>query len=174
MNTQDFHFDLPQELIAQYPLAQRSDSRLFVYHRENQQYGHHQFKDIADYLNPGDLLVMNDSRVIPARLYGTKPMGGKVEFLVERITGVDRFLAHIKASKALKPGTIVQLDQGLEIKIVDRQDDLFHCASSVDILDLLNSLGHIPLPPYIDREDENLDKNRYQTLYAKYDGSVAA
>jgi S-adenosylmethionine:tRNA ribosyltransferase-isomerase len=174
MNTQDFHFDLPPELIAQYPLDKRSDSRLLVYNRHKSSYGHHQFKDFADFLNPGDLLVMNNSRVIPARLYGSKSTGGKVELLVERVTGDDQILAHIKASKALKAGALIHLDQGFGLEVIDRQDDLFHCKSSVPIMDLLNSIGHIPLPPYITRNDENLDKNRYQTVYAKYDGSVAA
>lgn len=174
MNKQDFYFDLPEELIAQYPLAHRSDSRLLTYNRQSGEYGHHQFRDIADFLKPGDLLVMNDSKVIPARLYGQKLTGGKVELLVERITGPFTFLAHIKASKALKAGGIIQLEQGNQLEILDRQDDLFVCKSHSDVLDLLNSLGHIPLPPYITRNDEVLDEDRYQTVYAKYEGSVAA
>lgn len=174
MNKQDFYFDLPEELIAQYPLAQRSDSRLLTYNRSSGEYGHYQFREIADFLNPGDLLVMNDSKVIPARLYGHKLSGGKVELLVERITGSYTFLAHIKASKALKAGGIIQLQQGNQLEILERQDDLFVCKSNIEALDLLNSQGHIPLPPYITRGDETLDEDRYQTVYAKYAGSVAA
>jgi S-adenosylmethionine:tRNA ribosyltransferase-isomerase len=174
MNKQDFYFDLPEELIAQYPLAQRSDSRLLTYNRNSGEYGHYQFKEIADFLNPGDLLVMNDSKVIPARLYGHKLTGGKVELLVERITGTYTFLAHIKASKALRAGGVIQLQQGNQLEILERQDDLFVCKSNIEALDLLNSLGHIPLPPYITRDDELLDEDRYQTVYAKYEGSVAA
>ncbi|KTD03277.1 tRNA preQ1(34) S-adenosylmethionine ribosyltransferase-isomerase QueA [Fluoribacter gormanii] len=174
MNKQDFYFDLPPELIAQYPLANRSDSRLLIYNRKNGEYGHRQFREIADFLNPGDLLVMNDSKVIPARLYGHKTTGGKVELLVERITGEFTFLAHIKASKALRSGSTIQLEQGKEIKVLDRQDDLFLCQADMDVLNLLNGIGHIPLPPYITRSDETLDQNRYQTVYAKYEGSVAA
>ncbi|MCW8444251.1 tRNA preQ1(34) S-adenosylmethionine ribosyltransferase-isomerase QueA [Fluoribacter gormanii] len=174
MNKQDFYFDLPPELIAQYPLANRSDSRLLIYNRQNGEYGHRQFREIADFLNPGDLLVMNDSKVIPARLYGHKTTGGKVELLVERITGEFTFLAHIKASKALRSGSTIQLEQGKEIKVLDRQDDLFLCQADMDVLNLLNGIGHIPLPPYITRSDETLDQNRYQTVYAKYEGSVAA
>ena len=117
---------------------------------------------------------MNDSRVLPARLYGQKLTGGKVELLVERITGEFTFLAHIKASKALKPGGIIQLEQNQHIRVLERQDDLFFCQANMSILDLLNCLGHIPLPPYIEREDEKFDQDRYQTIYAKYDGSVAA
>ncbi len=174
MNKQDFYFDLPEELIAQYPLAQRSDSRLLTYNRQSGEYGHYQFREIADFLKPGDLLVMNDSKVIPARLYGHKTTGGKIELLVERITGTYTFLAHIKASKALKAGGIVQLADGNQLEIIERQDDLFLCQSSIDALDLLNAQGHIPLPPYITRDDELLDTDRYQTVYAKYAGSVAA
>ncbi|STY28784.1 S-adenosylmethionine:tRNA ribosyltransferase-isomerase [Legionella wadsworthii] len=174
MNKQDFYFDLPQELIAQYPLPHRSDSRLLVYNRQNEGYGHYQFREIADFLNPGDLLVMNNSKVIPARLYGHKTTGGKVELLVERITSEYTFLAHIRASKALKPGSIIQLEQHKEIEILERQDDLFVCKADIQVLELLNGIGHIPLPPYINRNDENLDHDRYQTVYAKYEGSVAA
>lgn len=174
MNKQDFHFDLPHELIAQYPLANRSDSRLLVYDRQAEEYGHYQFREIADFLKPGDLLVMNDSKVIPARLYGHKTTGGKVELLIERITSDLTFLAHIKASKALKAGSIIQLAQNREIKVLDRQDDLFVCKADMDVLELLQEVGHIPLPPYISRHDELLDEDRYQTVYAKYAGSVAA
>ncbi|KTD06201.1 S-adenosylmethionine:tRNA ribosyltransferase-isomerase [Legionella gratiana] len=174
MNKEDFYFDLPTELIAQYPLVNRSDSRLLVYDRNIGEYGHYQFREIADFLKPGDLLVMNDSKVIPARLYGHKPTGGKVELLVERITGELTFLAHIKASKALRAGSIIHLAQNKEIEILDRQDDLFVCKADTEVLELLNGVGHIPLPPYIARNDETLDKDRYQTIYAKYDGSVAA
>jgi S-adenosylmethionine:tRNA ribosyltransferase-isomerase len=174
MNRQDFYFDLPSDLIAQYPLANRSDSRLLTYSRQTKEYGHYQFKEIADFLKPGDLLVMNDTKVIPARLYGHKLSGGKVELLVERLTGDFTFLAHIKASKALRAGGIIQLKQGYQIEVIGREDDLFMCQSNVEVLSLLNSLGHIPLPPYITREDEGLDEDRYQTVYAKYAGSVAA
>lgn len=174
MNTQDFHFHLPAERIAQYPLDKRSDSLLLTYSRQNKEYGHYQFKDIASLLNPGDLLIMNDSKVIPARLYGHKTTGGKVELLVERISDPFSFLAHIKASKALKPGNFILLSQGYQIKVLGRQDDLFVCQASVEVLELLDAIGHIPIPPYIIREDELLDKDRYQTIYAKQHGSVAA
>lgn len=174
MNRQDFYFDLPPSLIAQYPLEQRSGSRLLTYSRHNETYGHHQFKDIASFLQAGDLLVMNDSKVIPARLFGSKTTGGKVELLVERLTGEFSFLAHIKASKALKAGGKIQLEQGMQLEVIERQDDLFHCQSSTPILELLKHLGHMPLPPYITRKDEEMDEDRYQTVYAKFAGSVAA
>lgn len=174
MNKQDFYFDLPHELIAQYPLPNRSDSRLLTYSREVGEYGHYQFREIADFLRTGDLLVMNDTKVIPARLYGSKSTGGKVELLVERITGEFTFLAHIKASKALKSGAMIHLGQDKQLEVIDRLDDLFVCKSKIEVLELLNSLGHIPLPPYITRDDERVDEDRYQTVYAKYSGSVAA
>jgi S-adenosylmethionine:tRNA ribosyltransferase-isomerase len=175
MKKQDFYFDLPQELIAQYPLDNRSDSRLLVYNRsKGNEYEHHQFRNITEFLNPGDLLVMNDTKVIPARLHGHKLSGGKVELLIERITGSHTFLSHIKASKALKPGGRIQLKQGYQLEVVDRQDDLFLCQAPIEVLDLVQQLGHMPIPPYITREDEGLDEERYQTVYAKYQGSVAA
>lgn len=174
MNKQDFYFDLPPELIAQYPLANRSDSRMLVYDRQTKEYGHHQFREIADFLKPGDLLVMNDSKVIPARLYGHKVTGGKVELLVERIMGEFTFLAHIKASKALKSGGIIQLEPEGTLEVLDRQDDLFICKADCDVLSLLHRVGHIPLPLYITRSDEEMDEERYQTIYARYEGSVAA
>lgn len=175
MKKQDFHFELPSELIAQYPLENRSDSRLLVYNRENKaEYEHQSFRSIVDFLNPGDLLVMNDTKVIPARLHGHKLSGGKVELLIERITGPNTFLAHIKASKALKAGGLIQLENGYQLEVIERQDDLFLCQAPVEVLDLVQQLGHMPLPPYITRQDEGLDEERYQTVYAKYQGSVAA
>ena len=112
MKKQDFYFELPEELIAQYPLKNRSDSRLLTYSRQTKQIEHHIFSELVDLLSPGDLLVMNDSKVIPARLYGHKASGGKIELLVERITGISSFTAHIKASKAPKPGALIYLDKG--------------------------------------------------------------
>lgn len=174
MNKHDFYFDLPLELIAQYPLAQRSESKLLVYDPSLNHYGHYQFNAIADFLKPGDLLVLNDTKVIPARLYGHKLSGGKVELLVERITDDYTFLAHIKASKALKSGGIIRLAKGNQLEILGRQDDLFLCKANKEVSALLDELGHIPLPPYITRTDESLDTERYQTIYAQYAGSVAA
>lgn len=175
MKKQDFYFDLPADLIAQYPLKNRSDSRLLCYNRKQKnQYDHNHFRDLADFLNPGDLLVMNNSKVIAARLHGHKLSGGKVELLIERVTSPFTFLAHIKASKALKAGGMIQLKNAIQLEVIERQDDLFHCKSPIDVIELTNQLGHMPLPPYIERNDEQLDKNRYQTVYAKYDGSVAA
>ncbi len=174
MNRDDFNFTLPPELIAQYPLANRSDSRLLLYHRATGGHAHHSFSALADFLEPGDLLVMNDSRVIPARLYGRKASGGQVELLVERVTGEGLFLAHIKASKSPKTGGVIHLDRGWTIEILGRDDDLYQCSIEGDVFAMLQAIGHMPLPPYITRTDEGLDLDRYQTVYARHQGSVAA
>ena len=174
MKRQDFNFELPPALIAQYPLANRSDSRLLTHQRDSGLYEHHQFVDIARFLEPGDLLVMNNSKVIPARLYGQKASGGKVELLVERITGDETFIAHIKASKSPKAGSLIHLDNDWCIEMIEKHDDLYHCQVNGDVDLMLHQIGHVPLPPYITRTDESLDLNRYQTVYAKHKGSVAA
>ena len=174
MYKKDFNFELPNELIARYPLAKRSTSRLLVHNRKTKEHNHHIFKDLIDFLVPGDVLVMNDSRVIAARFYGQKATGGKVEFLVERILDDANFLAHIKSSKSPKVGSVIDCDNAWQLEIVGRQDDLFCCKLSGNVLAMLADIGHMPLPPYIDREDNATDKDRYQTVYAKNDGSVAA
>lgn len=176
MNTKDFDFELPPELIAQYPLANRRDSRLLRYTRGTEQMQHTMFASLTDALNSGDLLVMNNSRVIPARLYGQKSTGGKVELLVERILCDKTFLTHIKASKAPKPGTDILFDEAWRIEVIEKQDDLYLCRMLGNgVIDtMLHAIGHIPLPPYIEREDDEPDVERYQTVYAKHKGSVAA
>ena len=175
MRTEDFHFELPKHLIAQYPLANRRDSRLLVYSRQQKQCHHQQFSNIPAWLQAGDLLVMNDSRVIPARLYGRKESGGHVELLIERVLSSSTFYAHIKASKALKSGGLVMIDGGWVLSIIDKQADLYHCRmQSGAVMEMLDTVGHIPLPPYIQRADEDTDLARYQTVYARCDGSVAA
>jgi len=174
MKTKDFYFDLPETLIAQYPLENRSDSKLLVYNRKTKECQHKTFKDLVEFLEPGDLLVMNDSKVIPARLFGHKSTGGKVELLVERLINQHEFLAHIKASKAPKPGDTIHLSDKFKVDIVLRDDDLFHCAANGNIDEMLEELGHVPLPPYIKRTDESMDRFRYQTVYAAHKGSVAA
>ena len=174
MKREDFNFELPPELIAQYPLPNRSDSRLLTYQRATGRCEHHAFRDLADFFESGDLLVMNDSQVIPARLYGRKASGGQVELLVERILENGEFLAHIKASKALKAGGMIHLDNQWRINVLGRQDDLFHCHVDGDLDKMLHDIGHVPLPPYISRTDESQDLDRYQTVYARHKGSVAA
>lgn len=174
MKTQAFKFELPEALIAQYPLTERSDSRLLVYDAAKNHHEHHVFKNITSHLDVGDLLVMNDSEVFPARFYGHKVSGGKVEFLIERITGVDSFLAHIKASKSPKPSARIDLDLNWWVDIVEKHEELYQCQLNGAIHQMLSQVGHMPLPPYITRPDEPLDLTRYQTIYAKHQGSVAA
>ncbi len=176
MKTKDFDFELPDTLIAQHPLPNRTDSRLLHYVRATQQITHTHFKSLVDHLNPGDLLVMNNTEVIPARLYGTKETGGKVELLIERVLSEKAVLTHIKASKAPKPGSKILLNNTWELIVLDKEDDLYHCKlqTAGTIHNMLNAIGHIPLPPYITREDKQTDFERYQTVYAKHKGSVAA
>ncbi|QSP94099.1 tRNA preQ1(34) S-adenosylmethionine ribosyltransferase-isomerase QueA [Marinobacter salinisoli] len=176
MNVSDFYFDLPDELIARYPLSERSASRLLCLDGMSGQTVHRQFSDITALLQPGDLLVFNDTRVIPARLFGTKETGGKVEILVERVLGEHELLAHVRASKSPKAGQVIVLEDGSRIRMTSRQDALFHltCEASEPVLDVLERIGHMPLPPYVDRPDEATDRERYQTVYAREPGAVAA
>ncbi len=176
MRVSDFHFELPDELIARYPMSERSASRLLVVDAESDQPVHRTFRDIIDYLNPGDLLVLNNTRVIPARLFGQKESGGKIEVLVERVLDDRRVLAHVRSSKSPKPGTKLLLEGGLEAVMVERQEALFllRFAGDESVVHLLEQHGHMPLPPYITREDELADRERYQTVYGEKKGAVAA
>ncbi|MGD9152098.1 MAG: tRNA preQ1(34) S-adenosylmethionine ribosyltransferase-isomerase QueA [Gammaproteobacteria bacterium] len=176
MKLADFYYELPNELIARYPTKQRSASRLLCLNRDTGEIQHQHFGDLINFLTPKDLLVFNNSRVIPARLYGTKDTGGQIELLIERI--LDKFLclAHIKASRAPKPGSTLNLENAIAVKVLSRHDDLFKLEfpATHPVMKTLNSFGHIPLPPYIDRAAEAIDQERYQTVYAKHNGSVAA
>lgn len=176
MKKSDFNYQLPEALIAQKPLQERSASRMLVLGRESGSLDDHQFVELLDFLRPDDLVVFNDTKVIPARLYGQKSSGGKVEILIERIESERQALAHIKASKAPKPGSRLILDGGVSCDMLEREQDLFrlrfNCQSS--LLELLAEIGHIPLPPYIDRADDADDLHRYQTLFAQQAGAVAA
>ncbi|MDQ5767424.1 tRNA preQ1(34) S-adenosylmethionine ribosyltransferase-isomerase QueA [Thiothrix subterranea] len=176
MKLSDFHYDLPPALIASEPLTERTASRLLILNSASGECRDGQFTDVLDLLQPEDLLVFNNTRVIPARLHGEKATGGKVEVLVERITGEHTALAHIRASKAPKPGTRLRLEQAIDAQVTGRQDDLFevqflHMDSA---LNLLEQYGHIPLPPYIERADTPADRERYQTVFAQQPGAVAA
>ncbi len=175
MRRTDFHFELPPELIAQQPLAARTASRLLYLDGTSGTLADRQFADLPDLLAPGDLLVFNDTRVIPARLYGHKPSGGKVEVLVERVLDAHRALAQVRASKTPKLDGVLVLDGGIEARVLARHDDLFELAfSGAPLLELLEQHGHIPLPPYVARPDTEADRARYQTVYARAPGAVAA
>ena len=176
MQRSDFHFDLPDELIAQYPLERRGDSRLLCLKRNSDELDDRLFADLPDLLSPGDLLVFNDTKVIPARLYGRKETGGRVELLIERILEPRRGLAHIRASKSPREGTRLMVgEENVELRVIGRQGDLFEVISpTLDLMDLMNRCGHVPLPPYITRTDDELDLQRYQTVYAEKPGAVAA
>jgi len=180
MQRRDFYFDLPDELIARYPAQQRDGSRLLVLQGDGR-LEHRQFPDLLDYLREGDLLVFNDTRVIPARLFGAKESGGRIEILIERLIDEHHALAHIRASKSPKAGSRLFLAEDAEapvgsdaVEVLGRQGALFQLCFDAPLLEQLNTYGHMPLPPYIDRADDAEDQQRYQTVYAKRDGAVAA
>jgi S-adenosylmethionine:tRNA ribosyltransferase-isomerase len=172
----DFHYELPTELIAQAPLAQRSASRLLVVDAPAKQFADRHFGDLGDYLSAGDLLVFNDTRVLPARLYGRKETGGAVEILIERVTGTHDALAQLGVSKKPKPGSRILLDGGSELEVTGREGEFYTLrhAGAEPLEKLLVRLGHMPLPPYISRADDAADAERYQTVYARAPGAVAA
>ena len=175
MQLSDFDFDLPDELIAQAPLRERSASRLLVVDPARAQLLDRHFADLGDYLNAGDLLVFNDTRVIPARLFGNKASGGRVEVMVERIQDAETLLAHVRASRAPKPGSELRLEDQIDCRVIGREQDLFVLRQQQgDWLELLERYGHVPLPPYIQRADADADRERYQTVYARSPGAVAA
>jgi S-adenosylmethionine:tRNA ribosyltransferase-isomerase len=172
MRRSDFAYDLPQELIAQRPASARSASRLL--HVEREALRDLQFADFPSLLRAGDLLVFNDTRVIPARIVGAKPSGGRVEILLERVLSARRILAHVHASKPLRADAPVQLPGGAEARFVERREDLFELEMSEDALPYFERCGSMPLPPYIERPAEESDAERYQTIYAREPGAVAA
>ncbi|UJR62782.1 tRNA preQ1(34) S-adenosylmethionine ribosyltransferase-isomerase QueA [Dickeya zeae] len=178
MRVADFSFELPESLIARYPQAQRSGCRLLSLDGPTGAVAHGVFTDLLDKLQPGDLLVFNNTRVIPARLFGRKASGGKLEVLVERMLDDKRVLAHVRASKAPKPGTALLLgeDESVKATMLARHDALFEIQfdDMRDVLTILNDIGHMPLPPYIDRPDEAADRELYQTVYSQRPGAVAA
>ena len=176
MQRSDFHFELPPELIAQYPLESRTASRLLCLDGKTGAIADRVFSDLPELLRPGDLLVFNNTRVIPARLHGSKVTGGKVEVLVERLLEGNQVLAHVRASKTPKIGASVIINDDFELVVMARHKDLFRlvCHSNTPLRKLLEQYGHVPLPPYIDRQDTQSDISRYQTVYAQKDGAVAA
>lgn len=176
MRVSDFAFDLPEELIARYPKNERTASRLMAVDGNSGAIEDGTFTDVLDKLNAGDLLVFNNTRVIPARMFGKKASGGKLEVLVERMLDEHRVLAHIRCSKSPKPGSEIILEDSAKAVMIARHGALFELEFSGDekVLDILERIGHMPLPPYIDRPDEDSDKERYQTVYNEKPGAVAA
>jgi S-adenosylmethionine:tRNA ribosyltransferase-isomerase len=176
MYISEFDYDLPEALIAHYPLAKRSASRLLYLNKQTGECSHRYFADILEFISPNDLLVFNDSKVIPARLFALKQTGGRVEILVERILDSHRVLAQVRASKSPKPNSKLIVENAVTATVLNRQDDLFELAfeSELSSLEILYQYGHVPIPSYVKRADESLDKERYQTVYAKTEGSAAA
>ena len=172
----DFNYQLPQDLIAQHPLENRTASRMLALDGQSGKVRNLYFTDLIDLLHPGDLLVFNNTRVIPARLFGKKPSGGRVEILVERILDHRRVLAHTRANKTLRAGTMIELPDGGRCELRERQADLWvlEISGGGTIEDILEREGHMPLPPYIRRPDGEADRQRYQTVYAEKPGAVAA
>ena len=178
MQLSDFNYTLPPELIAQEALKERSASRLL--HLDAQinpaQLFDRQFTDITNLIDKDDLLVFNDTRVIPARLHGYKESGGKVEVMVERVLDEHTILAHVRANKSPKAGAQLLLEDHINAEVIGRQDRLFEIKflGNKSVLELLDNFGHIPLPPYIERQDTEDDRERYQTVFAEKAGAVAA
>ncbi|MDD5580959.1 MAG: tRNA preQ1(34) S-adenosylmethionine ribosyltransferase-isomerase QueA [Methylobacter sp.] len=175
MKKSDFMYQLPEALIAQKPLQSRDAGRLLCMDRATGWVIDRQFTDFIDLIDERDLLVFNDTKVIRARLYGAKQTGGKVEILIERILDVNKALAHVKAGKSPKAGALIELDGGYCCVVQGREGDLFQLDfAGANILELLEQTGHIPLPPYIHRADDESDLSRYQTVFAREAGAVAA
>ncbi|MCU7959409.1 MAG: tRNA preQ1(34) S-adenosylmethionine ribosyltransferase-isomerase QueA [gamma proteobacterium symbiont of Bathyaustriella thionipta] len=172
MQRSDFNYHLPSELIAQRPLQERAASRLLCLQQGQWQDG--QFTDLIEQLQPADLLVFNDTRVMNARLYGHKPTGGKVEILIERLLDKHHAVAHVKASKRPKAGSKILLQNELELCVEEPQGDLLRLSTQADFNCIMQQQGHVPLPPYIERSDDSADLERYQTVYARSAGAVAA
>ena len=172
MKLSDFDFELPESLIAQHPSHKRTDSRLLV--RDHELVDSH-FSDLGLFLKPKDLLILNDTRVIPARLFGHKESGGRVEVLIERLINEREARVMIKSSRPPKLGSYITLKNDSQFQVTAKNDGIYSVDfKSGSILETLNEIGHMPLPPYIDRDDSNEDAERYQTVYAKNDGAVAA
>ncbi len=176
MNLDQFDYPLPSELIAQFPLPDRTASRLLHLHAQGFVFTDLRFTDLLGLLRTHDLLVFNNTKVVPARLYGNKDSGGKVELLMERMLDLHRMLAQIKASKSPKVGTRIYFKMDVSAEVIDRQGDFFivEFDEDLDVGEFLEQYGHVPLPPYINRGDELEDKKRYQTIYARQKGAVAA
>lgn len=176
MKRQDFYFDLPESLIAQKPAETRRGSRLLVLGEDGQPQDK-QFPNFLDFVQPNDCLIFNNTKVIPARLFGQKQTGGKVELLIERVLDDKRVLTHIRSSNAPKAGAVLTINDAFDVEVTGRDGALFEIKVLSDdktALEWIEDNGHMPLPPYIEREDELEDKERYQTVYSEKPGAVAA
>ena len=176
MKAADFDYHLPESLIAQQPLAERRASRLLLLNPQQQQIADHQFAELPQWIEPGDLVIFNDTRVFPARLFGRKQSGGKIEVLVERLIDDHTLWAHLRSSKSPRPGTQLILEDAIDCEMIAREGEFFVLRQQTgnSWLELLQQHGHIPLPPYIERADEDSDRERYQTVFADKPGAVAA
>ncbi|MCE2869546.1 MAG: tRNA preQ1(34) S-adenosylmethionine ribosyltransferase-isomerase QueA [Xanthomonadaceae bacterium] len=176
MKKSDFHFDLPPELIAQAPLPDRSDSRLLLVPPGDVPFQDRQFRDLPELLQAGDLLIFNDTRVIPARLYGQKQTGGQVEILIERLLPDQCVRAQVGASKSPKAGSGITLTDGTLLTVLGREEEFYRLRFDTEepVETVLNRLGKMPLPPYIQRDADADDDTRYQTVFARHAGAVAA
>jgi S-adenosylmethionine:tRNA ribosyltransferase-isomerase len=174
MQRTDFHFELPQGLIAQRPVTPRSASRLLVLDGASGVPADRTFRELPLLLREGDVLVFNDTRVVPARVHGTKDTGGKVELLLERAESADTALVQARASKGLKPGATLTLPGGHSARMLEREGDLFRLKFSSGVLEFFEAHGEVPLPPYIVRSADGADREQYQTVYARIPGAVAA
>lgn len=168
----DFDFELPEELIAQIPLSERSASRLLLV--EENKIADSRFCQLIDKLSDGDLLVFNNTKVLKARFFGSKESGGKIEILIERIMDNNRALAKIRASKSPKTDSIIRIDNELEVTVKGREGEFYILQFPSDIFRILDEHGHLPLPPYIERAADSFDEKRYQTVFAREPGAVAA
>lgn len=174
MNKSDFDFELPDELIAQQPLAQRSASRMLIVDGAARTYGDGWLAQIDQQLRPGDLLIFNDTRVLPARLAARKQSGGAVEVLVERLVGTHVARAQLRANRSPRVGTMLLMEDGTPVRVTGRDGEFFVLQSAQPLAGLLERLGQMPLPPYITRAADAGDAQRYQTVFARHAGAVAA
>jgi S-adenosylmethionine:tRNA ribosyltransferase-isomerase len=174
LSIDDFDYELPPELVAQHPLPARSASRLMRV--SGDAITHHLFTDLPRFVRPGDLLVFNDTKVVKARLRGTRDSGGKVEALIERVIDADEALAQLRASNTLRPGTWLRFAGGVEAAVIGREGDLFHVRfeGAASVFEIMERHGEVPLPPYIEHAPDAEDVERYQTVYARSPGAVAA
>ncbi|MFA6037957.1 MAG: tRNA preQ1(34) S-adenosylmethionine ribosyltransferase-isomerase QueA [Legionellales bacterium] len=176
MQTRDFDYELPPELIAAYPLKERSQSRLLCLDRKTGEINHSHFFHLIDLLQPNDCLILNNTKVIPARLFGQKETGGQIEILIERLLTTHEALVHIRASKSPKAGSEILLEKNMRLRVEEKIDSLYRVTllTAQTFLQTLDQIGHMPLPPYIERADEAQDKEQYQTVYGHIPGAVAA